>query len=302
MKDYINNIINKIRHRCQQRADEKIEKKIEKGHIAMKDERFSYENFNLIIQHFKHTVILDLDIAIRYRMQLIGKYLYANGRDGNPAIMVGYDYLLGEDTMYELSENYDIVHVKYPDIKSVNSDNCTQKLYFFPIGNGGIHTALEWSMVLNKKLLNAGVKPMLIVDNFERFYDEEYDEPLEDYYDEVFRNNIDPDQAVLILAKWLCMSLGPKTTVDVNDKILPNMDALIYTPNYFTSCKIGEPRAILVKKMMSKIRNKEYAKRLETNLLYMILQQDDRLYSHLFIDLDRGEILTGSRESAVELS
>lgn len=294
LKHFIKNFIKKLRQKKKQCTGEKVEEKIQKN-------RSGYMNFDFVIQHFKHTVILDMNTVSRWKIRLTGKYLYVNSKEGNPVIMVGYKYLLEECDIYTLLESYDIVDIKYSDIKNVNLDNCTKKLYFFNVENGGIHTALEWSMLLNKRLLNEGVKPMLIVDSFEQFYDESYEEPLEDYYDEVFQNNVDFDQSVLILAKWPCMNLGEETAVDVNDKILPNIDALIYAPCYFKNCESDESRVILVVKMMSKIRNKESGKVLKDNLLRMIREQDGHLSYHLFLDLENGVMLTGCKTSAEKL-
>lgn len=295
-------LINSIRTLLDKWEDKLIAKK------EIKEER---EKIKAIINDDKSTLILNYykkllenNKRILYftkepgelRASFMQKCITANSEDRQPVILMVFSSGLADAVMWskDMKMNYALKTVKYSEIDSLREITSIGKIFFFPINEMNFHYALEQAMVLNKKLLSFGLNPMFIAESFEQFYnryaEDELEQYLDEYLDEVFYDNIDKEQNVILLADWI---YNPESTMSmkrVNKKLINSLDAIIYGPEYLKNAytMFHEKKAVM--DTLDDFENQEVADALKPVLNQMMLTESSTVYSGFIISPTSSEI------------
>lgn len=184
-----------------------------------------------MLERFKRIAILDYrnDSKINF----IAKCLDAYSKSKEPVIIIDENEL-GISSIFnkcqEFSRNISDIYKSYYDIQSLkNLDNTTN---CYRINDGGIHLALEHAMHANKFFVDAGYKPLLIINEFDQLFLDDYDESLIDFVNEVYFSNISSEQNVVILSDLLVIDEDEPAFEETSEKLVNNLDNIIVMPRY----------------------------------------------------------------------
>lgn len=230
------------------------------------------------------------------RVSFMRRCVAANVEDRQPVILITFSSGLADAVMWskDMQMNYSLKTVKYSEIDSLREINSIGRIFFFPINEMSFHYAMEQAMTLNKKLLSIGLNPMFIAESFEQFYnryaEDELEQYLDEYLDEVFYDNIDKEQNIILLADWI---YNPESTMSmkrVNKKLINSLDAIIYGPEYLKNAytMFHEKKAVM--DTLDDFENQEVAEALRPVLNQMMLTSSSTVYSGFIISPKNPEI------------
>lgn len=231
-----------------------------------------------------------------WRASFMQKCITANSEDRQPVILIVFSNGLADAVMWskDMQMNYSLKTVKYSEIDSLREINSIGRIFFFPINEMSFHYAMEQAMALNKKLLSIGLNPMFIAESFEQFYnrnaEDEFDQYLDEYFDEVFYDNIDKEQNIILLADWI---YNPESTMSmkrVNKKLINSLDAIIYGPEYLKNSYTMFHDKKAVMDTLDDFENQEVADALKPVLNQMMLTESSTVYSGFIISPTSSEI------------
>lgn len=210
---------------------------------------------------------------------------------GEPIILLSPSGFPMEKLKIFIGKNYELVDMNYNQIEKIDERKYNdKKIFAFEIDEQGFHLTLELAMLANKKLLNQGHKPLIVIDSFQNLYDTSFEEDLEEFFGEVFFDSTDEEQNVIFAADWLYASVYPEHALKVNDRIIEDLDCIITSDGYLNDSRVDLGNIRKLEKVFEKIGNKEVEKRLYEQLMELVISEKDELKKALIFDLKNGRI------------
>lgn len=270
-----------------------------KGDLKMEEKILNDFNPDEVIYHKtyykgllrENNRICILGSILSNRTNIAAFFVNAFYDTGEPIILLSPSGFPMEKLKIFIGKNYELIDMGYNEIEKINERKYNdKKIFAFEIDEQGFHLTLELAMLANKKLLNQGHKPLIVIDSFQNLYDTSFEEDLEEFFGEVFFDSTDEEQNVIFAADWLYASVYPEHALKVNDKIIEDLDCIITSDGYLNDSRVDLGNIRKLEKVFEKIGNKEVEKRLLDQLMELVISEKDELKKALIFDLNNGRV------------
>ena len=132
---------------------------------------------------------------------------------------------------------YDFRDINYAEINEIEAEENTpdsKVLFNIDASSRGIHLAIELAMLLNRKLLNLGFKPLVILFAFEDIFDMFYQESLAEFFEEVIVNEISNEQKLFIVSQWIYSGSPNDNIRELSNLVEKYVDSLVIQSKHVT--------------------------------------------------------------------
>ena len=184
-----------------------------------------------MLERFKRVAVLDY--RNDSKTNFIASCLDVHNKSKEPVIIVDNNELTISSIFnkcQKFSRDISDIYKSYYNIQSLKNLDNTVNCY--RINDGGIHLALEHAMHANKFFVDAGYKPLLIINEFDQLFLDDYDESLIDFVNEVYFSNISSEQNIVILSDLLVIDEDEPAFEETSQKFVNSLDNIIIMPGY----------------------------------------------------------------------
>lgn len=262
-----------------------------------KNETFYASYYRELLENMNNIVVMD-DPKFE-RDNIIIDFLYANALRERPAILVTNKKRIIDKVKYVLKRKYDFVKPEYRDIRDIkmDTDSNRKKAFILNPDTKDFALTMELAMLLNKKLLSIGFKPLIIIDCFDELYNDKMDETVEDYLEEVLIKSTHVSQNTVIVSELSIIGHNIMGRIDGNKALMRQANGLIVYKGFLYNKETGV-KQMLVQDLNAAICNipdNELRSKINSALQLMMLKlsmdgKEETLEKGFVLNINEGEI------------
>lgn len=262
-----------------------------------KNETFYASYYRELLENMNNIVIMD-DPKFE-RDNIIIDFLYANSLRERPAIILTNKKKIIDKVKYVLKRKYDFVEPEYRYIRDIkmDTDSNRKKAFILNPDTKDFALTMELAMLLNKKLLSIGFKPLIIIDCFDELYNDKMDETVEDYLEEVLVKSTHVSQNTVIISELSIIGHNIMGRIDGNKALMRQANGLIVYKGFLYNKETGV-KEMLVQDLNAAICNipdNELRSKINSALQLMMLKlsmdgKEETLEKGFVLNINEGEI------------
>lgn len=261
-----------------------------------KTETFYASYYKELLENMNNIVIMD-DPKFD-RDNIIIDFLYANALRERPAILVTNKKKIIDKVKYVLKRKYDFVAPEYRDIKDMkmDTDSNRKKAFIFAPDTNDFALTMELAMILNKKLLSIGFKPLIIIDCFDELYNDKMDETVEEYLEEVLLKGTHPAQSTVIMSELSIIGHNIMGRIDGNKALMRQANGIVISKGYLHDSVGVRPGVVAdLEAAINNIKNEDLRVRAASVFQKMMLKlainnEEEKLKEGFVLNINKGEI------------
>ena len=242
--------------------------------------------------------IIIMDDSKFHRDNIVSDLLNANAFEERPAIVVSNKKKMIDKVKYVLEYQYDFMEPQYRDIKGINRflHEYKRRAFLFDIKEKGFALTLELAMMLNEKLISIGFKPLVIIECFDELYNDELEETVEEYLEEVVFKKTSESQNFVVMSKLSLIDSKIMDRIDGNKALINQANGIIVSKGYLHN-DIGVRPGIVgdLEAAISNIKNADLRAKTASVFQKMMLKlainnEEEKLKEGFVLNINEGKI------------